>query len=180
MRIVRLFVWSAIAGASITMPASGSTPRETAWVVVPFDVSAVQTSMALGSDAGPALARVVSNELERSGFPAERRLVVRGSLIQASASRTGLRGPGAAVRKQTVEVLLAIRLIDPETGEVVAAFDAPGSATETGADVDFVRALISVERNDDDWRSSPMGLAIHRAALRVGEEAVQWSRSQEP
>ena len=133
-----------------------------------------------GADTGQALARIVSNEIERRGTAPERPLVVRGALLQAGRSNAGLRGPGAALRQQTVEVLLAIRLIDPETGEIVAAFDAPGSASEVGADVDFVRALISVERNDDDWRRSPMGLAIHRAALRVAEEAAQWSELEEP
>ena len=148
--------------------------------VRPFDVSAAQGTTHLPAAMGEALARVVSNEIERRGFPADRRLVVRGALVQAGVSNAGLRGPGAALRQQTVEVLLAIRLIDPETGEIVAAFAAPGSASEGGADVDFVRALISVERNDDDWRRSPMGLAIHRAALRVAEEAAQWSELEEP
>lgn len=172
MRVVRL-----VLGTTLLFAAQQARARV---VVVPFDVSAVQGSSGLGADTGQALARIVSNEIERRGTAPERPLVVRGALLQAGRSNAGLRGPGAALRQQTVEVLLAIRLIDPETGEIVAAFDAPGSASEVGADVDFVRALISVERNDDDWRRSPMGLAIHRAALRVAEEAAQWSELEEP
>lgn len=172
MRSVRL-----ILGTMLLFPAQQASARI---AVAPFDVSAVQGSGSLGADAGQALARVVSNEIERRGTPPQRQLVVRGALLQAGRSSAGLRGPGAAVGRQTVEVLLSIRLIDPETGEIVAAFDAPGSASESGAEVDFWSALISVERNDDDWRRSPMGLAIHRAALRVAEEAVQWSRLEEP
>lgn len=177
MLVVRLLALSAIA-AWVAAPAAGSTPSTPAFVVVPFDVSAVRGSMAFGADAGQALARVVANEIERRGFVSDRQLEVRGSLLQAGASNVGLRGPGASVRRQTVEVLLAIRLIDPETGEVVAAFDAAGTASESGASVDFISALVSVERNDDDWRRSPMGLAIHRAALRVAEEAALWIQSE--
>ena len=85
MRVVRL-----VLGTTLLFGAQQASARV---VVVPFDVSTVQGSGGLGADAGQALARIVSNEIERHGLEPERQLVVRGALVQAGAANAGLRGP---------------------------------------------------------------------------------------
>jgi hypothetical protein len=178
MRIARFVACSAMAIAGLSAPPRGETQPAGSVVVRPFDVASAPGVGGVGSDLGQTLARLVADEIEKRGLAADRHLVVRGTLVNAGFSRAGGRVAGGSIGRQTAEVVLAIRLVDPQTGEILTAFEATGEASETGANVDFVSALVSVERRDDDWRRSPMGLAIHRAALEVAEQTALWDQRE--
>ena len=91
--------------------------------------------------------------------------------------------PGANVNRKTSTMEISLRLIDTTTGQVIATYNAKGSASVTGADAGIVNNNNGLGISADVFRATPIGQAAQDAIVKAvaliaaGMQNVPWSSS---
>jgi curli biogenesis system outer membrane secretion channel CsgG len=122
-------------------------------------------------------------------------VIVRGTVTKyaadAGGGTIGISGlplgdwfsPGANVKHKTSTIEISLRLIDATTAQVIATYNAKGSASATGAGAGIVSNNTGLGISADAFRATPIGQAAQDAIVKAvaliaaGMQNVPWSSS---
>lgn len=157
-------------------------------VVERAGLSSVQAEQGLGGSAS-----LTAETAPKTGQIIGANVLIRGAVTKYEANAGGggvgisglpmggLFSPGADIKHKTSTMEINLRLIDTTTGQIIATYNAEGSASATSAGAGIVSNKTGLGINADAFRATPIGQAAQDAIIKAvsliatGMQNVAWS-----